>query len=121
MMETDRERAPRGVSTIDGWLRPLGDPPPGVPVTLRLDGGVLHIAGASVGELGAWPVSDLSAAPGEEGAVLEVDGEQLVLTCEDAAWEQVVVRRLGGRPWWWALVPVVAGLLIAFSLFTLLG
>lgn len=121
MVEAERTRRPRRGSTIDGWLRPLGDPPPGVPVTLRLEGGVLHIAGESVGELGAWPLEELSAASGEDGAVLEVDGEELVLTCEDEAWEKIVVRRLTGRPWWWMLAPAIAGLLIAFGLFSALS
>ena len=51
----------------------------------------------------------------------KVDGEELVLTCEDEAWEKIVVRRLTGRPWWWMLAPAIAGLLIAFGLFSALG
>ncbi len=120
-MTSVASRQRRPVSEVQGSLRPLGDPPPGVPVTLRLSDGVLFIEGDGLGTLGSWPVEELSAATSEEGAILEVEGEQFVLTCEDAGWERIVVRRLEGRPWWWMVPSVILGLLIALALFTLLG
>ncbi len=104
---------------VAGTLRPLGDPPPGVDVTLSIREGRLSITGERVGELGTWDVADVAVSQSEEGSVLSVDGEHLAVTYASQAQEEVLIESLAPRGWWWMILPAVGGLLLALAIWIL--
>ena len=98
---------------MSGYLRPVGDPAPGVLVQLELSGGCLTISGESVGDLGTWDFEAVGVSEVEGDTVLLVDGEQLVVTFDDEAHKGVLLDAFKARPWWATALPILGGLAIA--------
>ena len=98
---------------LNVFLRPVGDPGPGVSVQLELGGGRLTISGESVGALGTWDFEEVGVSDADGGAVISIDGEDLLVTFDDETLKMVLLDAFRSQPWWAVALPIVGGLAIA--------
>lgn len=119
-MTLERHSRTRAGLSADVLLRPAGDPPPGVVVTLEFEGERLTIGGETIGHLGTWNLADVTAARSEDGVVLVIDEEPLVAVFDDRSLEVLLLG--AGRLHKAAsmVLPMVAGLLVAATIWVLL-
>ncbi len=106
---------------VEGFLRPIGDPPPGIAVRLLVNAGRLTITGDAIGVLGTWELSDLEAEASDDGAVVLIEGESLAATFDDPVLQEALIGPAppSVRPLWVRTLPMATGLIIALTIWAL--
>jgi len=85
-------------------------------VQLELGGGRLTISGESVGALGTWDFEEVGVSGADGGAVISIDGEDLLVTFDDETLKVALLDAFRGQPWWAVALPIVGGLVIAATI-----
>lgn len=118
-MTLERHSSTRDGLRADVLLRPAADPPPGVAVTLQVEGELLTISGGTIGHLGTWALADVAASRSEDGLVLVIDEEPLLATCDAPSLEALLLGTSRSRSLAAVVLPVVVGLLVAVAIWIL--
>lgn len=112
-MTLERQSRTHDGLRADALLRPAADTPPGVEVTLEVEGGRLTITGEALGKLGSWPLNEVAASRVDGEVCLVIEDEVLLATLDDPEMEALLLRLGRSRRLAAAVIPVVAGLVIA--------